>query len=102
MTVFGSKRHNPTYEYEIRPEMKRAIDQYAENGIPLGDFLTALLANDLMGALGRADEGNREDIFALCMYVHNEVPGGIHGCYEIVALHIKTKKEEREGANGNT
>jgi hypothetical protein len=100
MTVYGA--HNPTYPYEIRPEMKEAIDNYVKDGVPLGDFLTALLANDLMRALGRADEGNKRDIFDLCMYVHNEMPGGLHGSYEIIRDHIEAKKEEREGANGNT
>ena len=95
MTVFGSSQHNPTYTYEIREEMKEAIDQYAEQGQPLGDFLTALLANDLMEALGRADDGNRRDIFQLCMYVYNEIPSLSHGSYAIVKAWIAKKKEER-------
>jgi len=99
MTVFGSRQHNPTYEYEIRPEMKEAIDQYAEQGVPMGDFLTALVANDLMSALGRADDGNRRDIFQLCMYVYNEIPSDSHGSYERVDEWLKSfTKNEGEQA----
>jgi len=96
MTVFGSSQHNPDYEYEIRPEMKEALDRYAEQGVPLGDFLTALLANDLMEALGRADDGNREDINQLCCYVYNEMPSHCHGSHEIVRAWIALHEEKRK------
>lgn len=97
MTVFGSPQHNPTFKYEIREEMKAALDRYAEQGVPLGGFLTALLANDLMGALGKADDGNQRDIAQLCMYVYNEMPGDCHGSYEIVDAWIDKKREGRAG-----
>lgn len=96
MTVFGSSQHNPTYEYEIRPEMKAALDRYAEQGVPLGDFLTALLANDLMETLGRADDGNQRDINQLCMYVYNEMPSFCHGSYEIVQGWIDSHKLKKD------
>jgi len=96
MTVFGSSKHNPTYEYEIRPEMKAALDRYAEQGVPLGGFLTALLANDLMGALGRADPQNERNINQLCMYVHNEMPGTCHGSYEIIDAWVASHKLKKD------
>jgi len=96
MTVFGSARHNPTFPYEIREEMKAALDRYAEDGVPLGDFLTSLLANDLMGARGRADDGNRRDMDQLCMYVYNEMPSTCHGSYEIVKAWIDSFKLKKD------
>jgi hypothetical protein len=42
--------------------------------VPPGDFMGAVLANDLMEALGRADERNRAAIFPICQALYNEAP----------------------------
>ena len=64
--------------------IKEAIDRYVAVGCPVGDFLTAVLSNDLMGALGRADEYNKVAIFDICSYVYNEIPSGSHGSRKAV------------------
>ncbi len=75
---------------------KESIDNYVRLGIPPGGFVASVLANDLMGALGRADEGNRLDIFEICEYVYNEIPADSHGSYEIVKDWMEKKQSERE------
>jgi len=93
----------------MRPDIKEAIDRYVTVGCPCGDFLTAVLSNDLMDALGRADAGNRDSIFDICSYVYNEIPGNCHGSRKAVKTWIaheglkgyhtrNTALAEKEGA----
>ncbi len=63
----------------IRPDIRAALDRYAEHGLPVGDFLQAVLANDLMDAIGRADDYNRATLYDICCYVHNDMPSACHG-----------------------
>jgi len=68
----------------MRQDIKDAIDRYVEDKCPTGDFLRAVLSNNLMEAMGRADKDNRRDLFAICSYIHNEIPSVCHGSPEIV------------------
>jgi hypothetical protein len=68
----------------MRAEIKASLDRYADEGVPTGGFLQAVLSNDLMDAFGRADEGNRADLFEICSYVYNEMPAPCHGSPERV------------------
>ena len=55
---------------------------YRDHGIPAGDFLRAVLSNDLMEAVGRADDANVAAIQAICQFVHYEMPWRCHGSRE--------------------
>ncbi len=68
----------------MKPETKESLDRYARDRIPTGGFLRAVLANDLMEAMGRADESNRDDLFQICEYVYNDMPSNCHGSYGTV------------------
>lgn len=50
----------------------------------LGDFLSALLRNDLMGAVGRADIDNQRSLVDWCTFLHNYTPAGCSGSPEAV------------------
>lgn len=80
----------------MRQDTKDTIDRYVENRIPAGGFVTAVLANDLMGAFSQADEDNRSNLFEICQYVYMDIPSGCHGSYGIVEvwLHPETVEEE--------
>lgn len=47
---------------------------YIENGIEPGGFLTAIICNDLSGAVGQADEENLANLPAFVSYFYNEAP----------------------------
>lgn len=67
------------YHYQgfvARADMIDALILYAVHRVPLGDFLTAVVSNNLMGACGRADEGNMRNLPAFCAYLYNEMPSG--------------------------
>lgn len=80
----------------MRDDIKKAMDLYAEIGCPTGDFLRAVLENNLMEAFGRADEGNTRDMREIVAYVYNELPASCHGSTEIVREWIERFERERE------
>ena len=71
-----------TYRFQgfyIPPRMMGAIERYVDHGISPGDFLTAVICNDLAGAVGRADEENMANLPAYVSYFYNEVSGECWG-----------------------
>lgn len=86
----------------IKPEIRRALNDYAEHGIPVGSFLTAVLSNDLMQAIGRADDGNRATLWQICGYIHNEMPSPCHGSLEAVKAWIAKHERKRESELAST
>lgn len=77
----------------MKAKTKETIDDYVTKGYRPGSFVYALLANDLMRALGTADAENRRDIFDICSYVYNNIPDNVHGSYEIVDKHLRSFRE---------
>lgn len=63
----------------MRTDIQEALERFVQQRVPLGDFLTAVLENDLMGAMGRADTDNLQNLPAICAYVYNEMPSPCHG-----------------------
>lgn len=75
-----------------------AFEQYksGQHGFAFGGFLTAVLANDLVGAVGRADAENARLLPEYAAYLHNNMPGrtgnatvDYWGSYEAVANRIE-------------
>lgn len=62
-------------DYTNIPEhMQDAARRYIEHGIAPGSFLTAVICNDLFGAVGIADEINRAAMWRWCLFFYNEAP----------------------------
>lgn len=81
--------------YEDIPErIMGALERYAEQHCPTGDFLRAVLGNDLMEAVGRADDDCISALADICKYVFNEMPGTCHGSYAKVDAWLKRKEVE--------
>ena len=77
------------FNYEILPEhMQDGMRLYIERGIEGGGFLTAVLCNDLMGALGKADSINRHALFDYGNFLYNEAPASCYGSPEKVAAWV--------------
>ena len=66
-------------EYGIPERMQGGIIRYYENRLPPGDFLTAVINNDLKEAVGRADSENKVLLHAYIMWFYNQAPGGSWG-----------------------
>jgi hypothetical protein len=65
---------------------------YALHRIPTGGFLEAVLANDLMESVGRADSYNRHVLPEICTYIYNEMPSACHGSYAAVSRWLERDK----------
>lgn len=81
-------RPDPTL---IEPRFRESIDAYVATGRPTGGFLEAVLSNDLMEALGRADSGAIDNLPHIVAYVYNEAPSGCWGSRERVREWIKER-----------
>jgi hypothetical protein len=66
-------------EYGIPERMQGGIIRYYENGIPPGDFLSAVIDNDLSEAVARADDENVHLLKAYVMWFYNQAPSGSWG-----------------------
>jgi len=71
-----------------------ALDRYVNQRIRTGDFLYAVLSNNLMDAMGRADEENRAALFDICAYVYNEIPAISYGSEERIEAWLQNGSEE--------
>ena len=68
------------------------LQQYIWFGFHVGGFHRSLLENDLMGAITRADEINRQEIHAICLFIWNHFPPESHGSKEKVAKYMKSRR----------
>lgn len=83
----------PVPDYSrIKQSTLDSLQRYAEHHIPTGDFLHAVLANDLRDAFGRADEENCEALFHIAAYCYNEMPGASWGSPEKVQAWLNARK----------
>jgi hypothetical protein len=65
--------------YEIPERMRGALTRYVKDKILPGDFLQAVISNDLSGATGRADEENMAQLPAYVNYFYNHAPSTCWG-----------------------
>jgi hypothetical protein len=75
-----------------------SIERYIAVGIPTGGFLRAVLANDLMEAIGRADESSLANLAAICRYIYNDIPSNAHGSYDRVDAYAAARREMHAAA----
>ena len=87
-------------KYELLPNQFRgAAKRWIEHGIRPGGFLCTVIENDLLSALGIADDNmTRADIRAVALWFHWEAPSDCHGSREKIAAWRKfpqrTTKQE--------
>jgi len=60
-------------------EAKHHLNNYVLKRQAPGDFLRAMLENDLFGALRHADPSSKENLVAIAQYIWNEIPANIWG-----------------------
>ena len=71
------------YNYDRLPEhIQGAAKRYIEHGIIPGDFLQAVICNNLKESFARADDTNIEKMFDIVNFFYNEVPGTCWGSRE--------------------
>lgn len=80
----------------IPEHMLDRLRAYIETGCPVGDFLTAVLCNDLREACSRADDHNVRNLAAYVVYLYNEAPSPCWGSPEKHAAWIERHRAQRE------
>jgi hypothetical protein len=68
-----------------------ALRRYVEHGYPTNHFLRAVLENDLMEALARADDANFEALEAYCAWLKSHAPSACYGSPEKVSAWIEAR-----------
>lgn len=66
-----------------------ALERYLQHGLQPGHFLRAVLANDLMEAVGRADAETLGELGALVSHIRWHVPADAWGSHEAVDAWIQ-------------
>ncbi len=89
---------NPADPGNCPAHLRESLDLYAAKGVPVGSFLEAVLANDLMDACGRADMTNGWLVSAVASYVYNHLPHDCHGSREIYEGWLARHAAAREAA----
>ena len=74
----------------IPVRMHNGLLLYIEHGIRPGHFLTAVLANDLRGAVERADDDNITLLPIYIRWLYNHAPGPCWGSPERVDAWIES------------
>ena len=69
-----------TINYNNLPlHMQDGARLYVEHGVQPGSFLTAVICNDLLQSLGKADDINRAAIWDWCNFFYNDAPSTCWG-----------------------
>lgn len=71
-------------KYGIASYMREGFIKWAVYGRPAGGFIMACMENNLMQAMVRADETNRQNLFDIVGWIYNQAPSPCHGSPEKV------------------
>lgn len=86
---------SPIYE-RIPKHMMTSLNDYINEGKPVGGFLTCVLSNDLFGAVAEADHVNVQLIPLYVQYIHWEAPMNCHGSLEKMEKYYKEKETNKK------
>lgn len=79
----------------IRPEILAAFYRHIDHGRKVGDFVTAVLENNLKESFARADDQNRIVLFEIVSFVYNVAPSGCWGNPKQVKAWREARQKER-------
>lgn len=79
----------------IPERTKQTIDDYVEHGYNPGGFVSAVLENNLVDAVSRADRENLEHLSEICDYVYWKIPADCWGSTAKVKDWRKKKQMSR-------
>jgi hypothetical protein len=83
--------------YEIPERMRESLELYVNLGVMPGDFLQAVICNDLKKAVMYADGENMGNLPAYVNYFYNHTPHDCHGSEIIMGRWMAEKKIKKGG-----
>jgi hypothetical protein len=88
-------KYSDRWNYNLIPNhMMEAIHRYADQHLPVGDFLEAIICNDLNAAVGKADDDNYWIIQIYVSYFYNEIPGPAWGSKQAYKAWLEMREKE--------
>jgi hypothetical protein len=86
----------------IPQKTMESLRRYISHGLPPGHFVTAVLCNDLRGAVTRADDDNAHALIDIVQWVHSHAPIACWGSPQAVQRWqiLKRRAEQREEVKG--
>lgn len=81
----------------IKQSTLDALDRYVVGHVPTGDFLRAVLSNNLIESFSRADDENLTAMHEITKYIYNMIPSACWGSPEKVEAWLR----DRELKGGN-
>jgi hypothetical protein len=84
------------FDYTQIEHMMPAIRRYIDQHIRPGHFLTAVLSNDLIEAVGHADDVNLWLLPVFVTWLYNEAPSTCWGSPEHVNIWLAERRTETE------
>lgn len=84
---------SPDEYYPIREDWYGALERYLNHGIMPGSFMTAVLENNLMQAMGRADRENSANLKNIVGYIYNHLPSNSWGSRDRVENYVKSLRD---------
>lgn len=79
-------------KYDIKESTLNALYRYVEDKTPTGDFLHAVLTNNLCVAIGRADPENMVALKEIMKFCHNEIRMDCYGSPKVVKDWLSSEK----------
>ena len=75
----------------IPPNTQSQIDEYVKQKCPPGSFVYAVLTNNLVNAVAKADDVNILYLRDIILYVYNDIPSACWGSREAVEEWLNPK-----------
>jgi len=92
---------DPRNRSNIPPALIEGLNLYAEQGVPLGSFLRAVVANDFLDAVARADEYSMRALPAVAWMVYQDLPCLCHGSRKVYKAWCAFRLAQRGGTEGD-
>lgn len=82
-------------DYSSLPDyMQSGVQDYIEHGYEPGGFLTAVICNDLKGAVGKADLTNQRELVNWVQFFYNKAPMGCWGSRTKMEAWMEARRDE--------
>lgn len=93
-------------QYRIPSHMHDGLYDYIQMGVPPGDFLGAVLRNDLKEACARADSINKNHIWDYVNFLYNKAPlpcwGSPPKVEKWMTKHAEARASSRQQASSSS
>jgi hypothetical protein len=88
--ITNAIEHFSFHGHRIPFHMHESLARYVSKGVPVGDFLQAVIRGDLFHAVQYADDANQDKLHVFAAFFYNNTPGACWGSDEKYTRWIKS------------